>query len=127
MGYKLSAISMKRLDTCHPDIQIVVLKAIEISPIDFGVACGERNKKDQNKAFDEKKSRIKWPNGKHNKSPSLAVDLYAYVDSQASWNESHLSMLAGVILSVANNLGINLKWGGHWKKFIDMPHYEIGG
>lgn len=127
MGYKLSKTSMKRLGTCHSEIQIVILKAIEISPINFGVACGFRNREDQNKAFNENKSRVQWPNGKHNKLPSLAVDLYAYVDGMASWNEKHLSMLAGVILSIANNLVIKLKWGGHWKDFVDMPHYEIGG
>ena len=43
------------------------------------IVCGHRNKEDQNKAFAEGKSKLKWPKGKHNKLPSQAVDAAPYI------------------------------------------------
>ena len=42
-------------------------------------------------------------------------------------------MFAGFVLGVANQMGINLRWGGDWdqdfevqdNKFDDFPHFEL--
>ena len=36
------------------------------------------------------------------------------------WHE-----LAGRVLGVAESMGIKLAWGGHWKNFVDLPHFEL--
>ncbi|KKM82716.1 hypothetical protein LCGC14_1316750, partial [marine sediment metagenome] len=37
-----------------------------IQVMDFTIVCGFRNKRAQEKAFDEGKSEKHWPNSKHN-------------------------------------------------------------
>ena len=54
-----------------------------------------------------------------------ALDVYAYVDGNASWEEHHLAMVATAMLQSASQLGVGLEWGGLWKSFIDMPHFQL--
>lgn len=134
--YQFGTTSKNRLNTCHDDLIKVLTAAIALSPIDFGIAEGHRSLDRQKQLFGEGKSRIDGitKKGKHNYSPSLAVDVYAFVNGKASWNEKELCLIAGVILSVAANYGIKLRWGGNWdgdgqiisdQNFIDLPHFEL--
>lgn len=136
MIYKFGTTSKERLSTCHEDLQKVLESAIALSPIDFGIAEGHRTIERQKQLFDEGKSKIDGitKKGKHNYSPSLAVDVYAFVNGKASWDAKELCLIAGVILSVAANYGIKLRWGGNWdndgqiisdQNFIDLPHFEL--
>jgi peptidoglycan L-alanyl-D-glutamate endopeptidase CwlK len=134
--YKFGTTSKERLATCHDDLQKIMESAIALSPIDFGIACGHRSIADQQKAFNEGKSKIDGitKKGKHNYSPSLAVDVYAFVNGKASWDAKELCVIAGVVLAVAANYGIKLRWGGNWdmdsqiisdQSFQDLPHFEL--
>lgn len=134
--YKFGTTSKERLATCHDDLQKVFEAAIALSPIDFGIAEGYRSIERQKQLFDEGKSRIDGisKKGKHNYSPSLAVDIYAFVNGKASWDSNELCVIAGVVLAVAANYGIKLRWGGNWdmdgqiisdQNFIDLPHFEL--
>ena len=31
------------------------------------------------------------------------------------------------MMSIAESKGIPLFWGGDWKTFVDMPHYQLQG
>jgi hypothetical protein len=53
------------------------------------------------------------------------VDVYAYVDGAASWDPYHLEQVADVIKAAANIHNIDITWGGDWKGFIDMPHFQL--
>lgn len=130
---KLSLVSINRLATCDPRLQIVCEIAIEI--MDFAVISGHRNQADQDAAFAAGTSKIKWPNGKHNKNPSQAVDLAPY---PLDWSNkpkavARFYLLAGVILAVADILRIKIRWGGDWdgdwdlfdQNFDDLGHFEI--
>lgn len=134
--YKFGTTSKQRLATCHEDLQKVFGAAIALSPIDFGIAEGHRSLERQKQLFDEGKSRIDGisKKGKHNYSPSLAVDVYAFVNGKASWDSKELCVITGVVLAVAANYGIKLRWGGNWdmdgqiisdQNFIDLPHFEL--
>lgn len=123
------ATSLKKLSECHPDLQKVCRKAIEI--MDFTVLCGHRGKADQDKAIEAGASKVKYPKSKHNLYPSVAVDLAPY---PVNWDDLYkFYLLAGVILAVAHSLDIKLRWGGdfnmNWdlgdQKFIDLPHFEV--
>ncbi len=61
--------------------------------------------------------------GMHNYSPSRAVDLAPWPIDWEDHNRFHF--MAGVILTVAIDLGIHIEWGGFWAKLVDMPHFQI--
>ena len=126
MNYQLSKTSKRRLATCDERLQEIINEAIKITPIDFGVACGHRTPEEQMECFKAGTSKLDGINhlSKHNHSPSLAVDIYGY-NNKALWDEKTLSILAGVILSIAIKKGFKIEWGGNWKSFKDYPHFEI--
>lgn len=140
--YSFGRTSKERLYTCHPDIVKILEEAIQLSSVDFGVAEGHRSIALQNKYFIEGKSETDGlrKKGKHNYVPSLAVDVYAWVNGKAMWDVPHLSYIAGVIQTVATIMLQNgeirhrLRWGGNWdmdgeiitdQTFIDCPHFEL--
>jgi hypothetical protein len=123
-----------QLVTCHPDLQRVLREAIKYT--DFVVVEGHRGKAAQDAAYAKGFSKVRWPNGNHNSLPSRAVDLVPYpVDwSDAPKNIERFCMLAGVVLTVAQQLGVRLRWGGDWNhnadtrdegSFRDRPHFEL--
>lgn len=133
---EFSKISKQRLLTCDGRLRAICDEAIKVT--DFMVVCGHRSKEEQEKAFIEKKTKLRFPNSKHNSMPSKAVDLapVKYKDGRAyvDWNNlDAFKELAGVILSVAKQQNVKLRWGGDWnmngkttdERFIDMPHYEL--
>lgn len=120
--------SVDRLETCDHRIQMVLKRAI--TRYDFTVLCGHRNKQEQNDAFERGASKLRWPQSKHNRVPSMAVDVAPF---PIDWdNLDRFRELAAVIMDEANKLGIKLRWGGDFNmngkpddKFIDMPHFEL--
>jgi peptidoglycan L-alanyl-D-glutamate endopeptidase CwlK len=113
--------SLGKLVTCHPDIQRLMQEVVKRR--DITITCGSRGKLDQDTAFANHTSQLKWPQSKHNKTPSMAVDCVPYPemwDSQEAFYE-----LATIIKQVAEELNIPIKWGGDWKKFVDLPHWEL--
>jgi len=118
---KFSKSSNEKKRTCHMDLQKVLNEAIKY--YDFTVVCGTRGEKEQNEAVKNGYSQVSWPNGKHNKFPSLAVDIAPY---PIDWEgENRFCILAGVMKTVAQQLGIEVRWGGDWKHFKDSPHWEL--
>jgi hypothetical protein len=123
-----SKLSLARLETCDHRVQMVLRRAI--TRYDFTVLCGHRGKQEQNDAFERGASKLRWPQSKHNKTPSLAVDIAPF---PIDWdNLERFREMARVIMDEANKAGIKLRWGGDFNmngkpddKFIDMPHFEI--
>jgi len=126
-----STASDARLDTCDPRIQKVMREVIKHR--DCTILCGHRNEQEQNEAFNAKPqlSKVQWPNSKHNRMPSLAVDVAPY---PIDWNDySYFTHFAGFVLGIAATMGINMRWGGDWNRngktkdetFLDGPHFEL--
>jgi len=147
--------SRERLTTCDVRIQRVFNKVILYH--DCSILCGFRGEEEQNEAYDSipQRSKVQWPNGKHNLLPSLAVDAVPY---PIIWPET-LKMLnrfkggrgtivqvmmvikdlnrfycfAGFVLGMAQEMGIPLRWGGDWDGDMDfkdqilddLPHFEL--
>lgn len=137
---QFSAISKQRLATCDARLRAVLEEVI--LHIDFVVLEGHRGEADQNKAFAEGKSKLKWPKGKHNALPSRAVDIWPYVpDVKVNWKDVvSAGRLMGYIQRVADEKGIKLRFGLDWdgdfrtagptdpdESFLDAPHVEILG
>jgi len=102
--------------------------AITLSSIDFGIPSsgGLRTTADQALLFT---SGVSKADGRTNKSyhqSGRALDVYAYVDGKASWDKLHLAIIATAMLQAAAHLGHKLEWGGLWKSWQDMPHFELG-
>lgn len=122
--------SANRAQGCCDEL-IRVLNA-SIKKYDFRVMCGHRNQADQELAYKNKTSPLRWPNSKHNKFPSDAVDLLPnclVVNGKIDWNdkkafEKAYAELTAVIMEEAGRLGIKIRWGGTFKR-RDLPHYEI--
>ena len=113
--------SKANLATCHPDLQRLMNEVIK--EVDVTILCGHRGEAEQNAAFANHTSQLQWPKGKHNKTPSMAVDVARF---PLDWNDvSGFKSLAVVIKRVAEELNIPIKWGGDWKTFKDLPHYEL--
>jgi hypothetical protein len=102
---------------------MVMKAALVAAPCDITVLCGHRSKADQDKAVADGKSKARWPSSKHNATPSKAVDIAPY---PIDWDDTaRFRALAGHVLAVGEALGVPLKWGGHFKTLVDMPHFEL--
>lgn len=125
-----SLINMKGIDD---DLYKLMKLALSRSPIDFGVPKygGLRTVEDQQHLYNQT-PRITKADGIIKKSyhqTGKAVDVFAYVNGKASWDDEHLALIAGVVLSCAKELGLNVTWGGTFgsKEFKgwDRPHFQI--
>ncbi len=145
--YKLGKGSLKRLESVHHDLVKIIKLAITRTPVDFGISEGHRSLERQKELYDQGKSKIDGINkkGKHNYSPSLAIDLYAYhpdieVRKKLAYDVPTLCIIAGVIISCADELKAkgdikhSVRWGGSWdndgvilydQSFDDLPHFEL--
>ena len=126
--------SLKELETLHPKLQAVLNKAIE--HFDFSIIEGHRGQEAQDKAYATGKSKLPWPKGNHNKTPSTAADCAPY---PIDWSDRPDSIrrfcyMAGFIMMAARELDIPLRWGADWdhdddlrdeKGLRDFPHFEL--
>ena len=121
--------SRERLSTCDKRLQDLFNEVIKT--VDCSVLEGHRSEERQNKLQEEGKSKVRYPKGRHNASPSNAVDVAPY---PIDWNDrERFHLFAGFVLGVANRMGITLRWGGDWNmnfnlkdnNFDDLPHFEI--
>jgi len=126
--YKLSKRSYSRLDGINAILIAIVTEAIKQSPYDFGIprSGGLRTAEEQKVLFDKGRSRADGFKKKSYHQTGKAFDIFAYVDGKASWEKEYLEPIAMHILKVAKDeFDINLTWGGNWKSFQDMPHFQI--
>ena len=126
---KFGNTSKKRLKTCDEKLQILFNEIVKV--FDCSILVGHRGEEDQNKAYKEGNSQVKWPKGKHNKKPSSAVDVAPY---PIDWEDrERFSYFAGFVKGVAYRLNITLRWGGDWdgdndlsdNNFDDLVHFEL--
>lgn len=125
---KFGKRSIHHLNTCHPDLQLVLNEAIKY--VDFSVLEGHRSQELQDLYFQQGKSKVKYPNGKHNKTPSLAVDIAPY---PIDWNDlKRFGAVVFFIKGIAISKGIKLRLGADWngdfifnESFVDAPHIEL--
>lgn len=126
---KYSTSSAQRLLTCDHRLQLVFNEVLQI--VDHSILCGHRGQVEQDKDFALGLSKLKWPNGKHNSTPSKAVD--AKPVGIADKDEAAYLAFARIVLEVAARHGIKMRWGGDWnqnwrtddEKFRDLQHFEL--
>ena len=131
---RYSTRSKSRLATCDKRLQKVFNEVIK--HVDCSILEGHRSKERQNKLYDEKRTKVKYPNGRHNSNPSKAVDVTPY---PVDWEDrERQTLFAGFVIGIARSMGIKIRWGGNWdmyeeigrwevkdNRFDDFPHFEI--
>ena len=126
---KFGKSSRKRLETCDDNLKLLFNEVVK--NFDCSIIVGYRGREDQNKAFREGHSKVKWPNGRHNKQPSSAVDVAPY---PIDWDDrERFIYFAGFVKGVAYRMNISIRWGGDWdgdtelsdNKFDDLVHFEL--
>lgn len=136
---QFSAISKQNLATCDQRLQDIAAEVILI--VDHKITQGHRGQADQDKAFAEGKSKLKWPNGNHNSLPSRAMDVAPinFEDgAKIDWADGvAFGRLAGIYQAVAHLHGVRLRFGLDWdgdflsvgpdpdESFNDAPHIEL--
>ena len=124
--YKFSKISLTRLGSCHPELQRLMKAVMADQQMDFSVLCGHRGKAAQNEAVRKGRSLLCYPHGRHNKIPSLAVDVAAYpINDFNADNTKRTEVLATHIKAKASQLKIPVFWGGDWTHFVDIYHWQL--
>jgi len=126
--------SRRRLATAHPDLirwaERLILR------FDFTLVCGHRNKADQEEAFRNGKSKVHYPNSRHNFYPSLALDLAPWDQYRGVIDWDHperFILLAGMGLELGREMDLPITWGGDWDNdtfmrdhsFKDYPHFQL--
>jgi len=142
-----SQSSAGKLDTAIDRFQRLFNKVIQ--EYDNTILQGWRSSEEQLSLFNEKRSKVKQ--GKHNESPSRAIDSAPYLSGRGipwpktpdDWNNkdqrnSYIKDLAqfyhyaGYVQGVAFSEGIPVRWGGDWDRdhdlsdqtFDDLVHFE---
>lgn len=125
--------SRAQLATCDERLQKVLTEAIRY--VDFAIVEGHRGKAAQNAAYAKGLSKLKWPHGNHNATPSRAADCVPW---PIDWSEkttalARFTFMAGVIWTCARQLGVKIRFGWDWNRnldprdesFLDWPHVEL--
>jgi len=126
---KFGKTSRERLDGVDEKLVAVLERAIKYK--DFTIITGHRGKKEQNQMVADGKSKLNWPDSKHNGKPSKAVDVAPY---PIDWKDTgRFYHLAGYIQGIGEAMGIKIRFGGDWDRdgelsdntFNDLPHLEL--
>lgn len=140
--FSLSKRSRERLKGVHPALVRVVEAAIEISPVDFRVEEGVRDRQRQAALLASGASHTM--DSRHLVQADgwgWAVDLVAVgdldgdgvVDTQdwrRTWDRQWYQQIAEAMAAAATRLGVPIRWGGTFKtrggrEFFDGPHFEL--
>lgn len=131
--------SQLQLNSCEGDLHR--LFSIVVQNYDCSVLQGYRDQETQSEAYASGRSKLRWPDSKHNSIPSKAVDVIPY---PVNWGDTGSEVerrkaiarfyhFAGYVLATADKLGIRVRWGGDWdgdklfndQHFDDLPHWEL--
>ena len=133
---KFSQESFSKLATCHMDLQALFYEVIKY--YDCTIIQGYRTYPEQEMAFIDGHTKLHWPDSKHNKQPSMAVDAYPYPFK--SDDSRLLHWWGGYVMGIYQRLredgkvSHGLRWGGSWNglgamntvsMLNDLAHFEL--
>lgn len=148
MAFKLSSLSLSKLEKVHPKLVEVMKLAITNSPYDFKITQGVRTSAEQYALYCQGRTILKDKKGNKlgivtncdgitkksnhqakNDGFGYAVDI-AIINPNNSkeiiWSDiSMYTKVANHIKAIAKEQNIKIEWGGDWKSFKDYPHFEL--
>ena len=148
-NWVLSSRSRERLLGVKPELSDTVKRALELSPIDFGVTEGKRSLERQKELVSRGMSQTM--RSKH--LTGDAADLVAYLSGKICWEMPAYQQLADAMKEAAEETDVSIRWGGAWQvrdirlhegtmeeamnayvdlrrsegrtPFLDGPHFEL--
>lgn len=129
MTYTFGKASKASRAKLHPLLRSIVDEAIK--EVDFKILDSTRGRAAQTRAFLQGNSKAKFGQSAHNYVPAIAMDLFP---APYDWeNVKAFERLAQVVLRIAKEKGIPLRWGGDWNMdgskttsdSWDKPHFEL--
>ncbi|HEY3591739.1 MAG TPA: M15 family metallopeptidase [Buttiauxella sp.] len=121
MTFKFSQRSETNLKGVNPQLVTVVRRALELSPIDFGITEGLRTVARQKELLAAGKSQTM--NSRH--ITGHAVDVFAFPTPSGSWEWKYYKQIANSVKQAAKDLNIPIEWGGDWITLKDGPHFQL--
>lgn len=120
--FRLSKRSRGNLLGVHPDLVLVVGRAIMLSRTDFSVIEGRRSTARQKELVAAGKSKTL----KSRHLTGHAVDVVPWLHGRTEWEAWHLfEDIAKAFKQASEELGIPIFWGGDWETFKDGPHFQL--
>ena len=116
---------LKGVKQCLIDL---LIEAAKDSPYEFHIPAdgGLRTAEMQNALFLKKVSKCDGYNTISEHQKGTAFDIFLLIDGKASWDKVKLTETAKHIKQVAKDkFKISLTWGGDWKTFKDLPHFQL--
>ena len=126
MTITLSEKNLLKLDGAHPDLRKVIIRAAQLSSIDFTVlevvrtVARQRDLVAKGASKTMKSRHLPGADGK-----SKAVDIAPLDGGQVSWAWPVYFKLAPIIKQAAKEVGVPIEWGGDWRTFKDGPHWQL--
>ena len=111
-----SPTSLKRLNGVHADLRRVLDRALQLSPVDFGIAEGLRSRERQAELFRNGKS--KTMNSRH--LTGHAVDVMIIHDGAMAARAEHYYPLAQAMRAASAAEQVPIRWGGCWTLLDDV-------
>lgn len=140
--YKFSEKSKSVLNTLHPLLKLILNDAINV--VDISLIEGLRSHERQTMLYAQGKSKVMWPQSKHNRTLdkqfetiefdiSDAVDIMPYPTGYE--DKEQIAFTIGVIVGIASKIGVEIKIGADWNgdgelnnkpnDFYDPLHIEL--
>lgn len=153
MSFSLGPKSQAELTGVHPQLVVVVQRAIQISLVDFAVHDGLRTAAEQDELV--RRGASKTMNSKHRIQADgygHAVDLVPVINGKLRWEWPPIYSIASAVRIAAKEQRVRLRWGGVWDcdladlgqtpialerdvqayarrhpgpDFLDGPHFEL--
>ncbi len=135
--FKFSRNSEKKLQYLHPNLQKFFKELIKISPYDFSITQGVRTAEEQNKLYQQGRTvpgkivtncdgyKIKSNHQTKDDGLGHAGDIAVLINNKITWEEKYykeIAMSARILMRK-----YNIEWGGDWRNFKDLPHFEYKG
>lgn len=113
--------SRKNLVGVHLDLIKVVERAAELSQVEFIVTEGLRDLEKQKALYNSGASKTM----KSRHLTGHAIDLAAKVAGEIRWDWPLYHKISDAMFKAAQELGIEIEWGGDWVYFKDGPHFQL--
>jgi len=137
MTFVLGPKSRERLKGVDPQLAAVVMRAIEISTVDFTVIEGARSVERQKELYAQGRTKpgpkVTWTlNSRH--IGGHAVDLGVWKNGAIDWNDTAgYKAIYDAVMAAAKELGVAIRAGSDWDGDgrrceageTDLPHFEI--
>ena len=143
--YKYGQNSLNQLHTVDKKLQLVAHRALRKSArrkdggVDFAIPefGGLRTAEDQNGLFLKGVTKADgYEKGSYHQT-GMALDIIPYLTRKGikgnaiytkkvtdTERKLYFHIIAACMFEAANEMGIKITWGGNWKSFEDLPHYQ---